>query len=192
MAIVKANLQGEDTPLTGPQKNGIATTSSIGEVKPDGTSLTIDVDGTLHVKVDDALSDSSKNPVQNKVIEAKLKEMINPIDVTKQVTLSSTTVATNYGTTFYKLGKVMFCTINLTVKANSSSTIIIGKIPKELVPYIGPAINTVTNKGDGVYVYISGTANTVNAGEFGFHKTNESSSWVEGDGMRVCFSYCIP
>ena len=40
---------------------------------PDGTTITADEDGTLHgvkVTVDDALSDTSTNPVQNKVIKA--------------------------------------------------------------------------------------------------------------------------
>ena len=38
---------------------------------PDGTTITMDEDGTLHGQsVDDALSDTSTNPVQNKVVKA--------------------------------------------------------------------------------------------------------------------------
>ena len=52
----------------------IATTTKTGIVKPDGTTITADEDGTIHgvakVTVDDALSSTSTNPVQNKVVKA--------------------------------------------------------------------------------------------------------------------------
>lgn len=55
---------------------GIATTSTAGIVKPDGDTITIDEDGTIHgvskITVDDALSDTSENPVQNKAIKAAI------------------------------------------------------------------------------------------------------------------------
>ena len=54
----------------------IATTTKTGIVKPDGTTITIDEDGTLHgvaeATVDDALSSTSTNPVQNKVVKDAL------------------------------------------------------------------------------------------------------------------------
>ena len=66
---------------------GIATTSNAGIVKPDGTTITIDQDGTIHgnasVTVDSALSTTSVNPVQNKVITSalgKVKEIIAPVE----------------------------------------------------------------------------------------------------------------
>ena len=53
-----------------------ATTSKMGLVKPDGTTITADEDGTLHgvakVTVDTALSSTSTNPVQNKVVNAAI------------------------------------------------------------------------------------------------------------------------
>ena len=52
---------------------------------PDGTTITADEDGTLHgvaeVTVDDALSDTSTNPVQNKVVKAYVdKEISENVD----------------------------------------------------------------------------------------------------------------
>ena len=55
-------------------KPSVATTESTGVVKPDGTTITIDEDGTLHgvaeATVDDTISSESTNPVQNKVVKA--------------------------------------------------------------------------------------------------------------------------
>ena len=60
-------------------KPSVATTESTGVVKPDGTTITIDEDGTLHgvakVTVDDALSPTSTNPVQNKVVKGAVDEL---------------------------------------------------------------------------------------------------------------------
>ena len=54
-------------------KPSVATTESTGVVKPDGTTITADEDGTLHgvaeVTVDDTISSESTNPVQNKVVK---------------------------------------------------------------------------------------------------------------------------
>lgn len=56
----------------------LATETSTGAVKPDNETITIDSDGTLHgnskITVDDALSDTSTNPVENKVIYQKFDE----------------------------------------------------------------------------------------------------------------------
>lgn len=57
----------------------IATTEKAGIVKPDGTTITIDEDGTLHgvakITVDNALSSTSTNPVQNKVVTSNLTDI---------------------------------------------------------------------------------------------------------------------
>ena len=53
---------------------GVATTTKAGIVKPDGTTITADEDGTIHgvtkATVDDTISSESTNPVQNKVVKA--------------------------------------------------------------------------------------------------------------------------
>lgn len=58
----------------------IATTETAGIVKPDGTTIEVDEDGTIRAKatpitVDEALSIESENPVQNKVITTTMQGM---------------------------------------------------------------------------------------------------------------------
>ena len=59
----------------------IATTEKAGIVKPDGTTITADEDGTLHgvakITVDTALSSTSTNPVQNKVVKAYVDKKVS-------------------------------------------------------------------------------------------------------------------
>ena len=60
----------------------IATDTTTGVVKVDGTSITVTADGTISavgggpgVTVDDHLSTTSTNPVQNKVITEKINDL---------------------------------------------------------------------------------------------------------------------
>lgn len=73
----------DDYQVGGSNEVEIATTEKPGIVKPDGTSITVDEEGTISVTtsitIDDALSDVSENPVQNKVITSSLAEKIGTI-----------------------------------------------------------------------------------------------------------------
>jgi hypothetical protein len=57
-----------------------ATTASAGIVKPDGVTITVEADGTIHgnnqINIDDALSETSTNPVQNRVITSTLNQVV--------------------------------------------------------------------------------------------------------------------
>lgn len=57
----------------------IATTEKVGIVKPDGTTITVDADGTIHgnasITVDDALSTNSTNPIANKAVANVVDEI---------------------------------------------------------------------------------------------------------------------
>ena len=79
-----------DGTIHGASKVPVATTEAVGTVKPDGDTITIDEDGTIHgvskITVDDALSDTSENPVQNKAIKAAIdaqKETIGHLLILK-------------------------------------------------------------------------------------------------------------
>lgn len=77
-------------------KTDKATTSTPGIVKPDGTTVTVDSDGTIHASgttmaVDNELSSISENPVQNKVIKAALDDKVDSTD------LSSVATSGDYG-----------------------------------------------------------------------------------------------
>lgn len=59
---------------------GIATTEQVGLVKPDGSTITIEEDGTISATqqvIDSALSESSPNPVQNAVVTTALNSKAN-------------------------------------------------------------------------------------------------------------------
>ena len=74
------DIQGTLAPV-GEGELPIATVDSVGVVKPDGTSVTIAQDGTISatgggsVTVDDQLSTTSTNPVQNKVITNRINQL---------------------------------------------------------------------------------------------------------------------
>lgn len=59
----------------------VATTEKPGIIKPDGTTITVDGEGTISattdITVDDALSDTSENPVQNKVIKSYIDDNLS-------------------------------------------------------------------------------------------------------------------
>lgn len=97
---VPANAKFTDTTY------GVATTTKTGIVKPDGTTITVDEDGTIHgvakVTVDDALSSTSTNPVQNKVVNSNFIDIrkettVNLLNPTLQTTTLNGVTCTNNG-----------------------------------------------------------------------------------------------
>ena len=94
-----------------------ATISALGGVIPDGTSITVDEDGVISavgggegggVTIDSALSDTSENPVQNKVINSALNNKADKskygdttINVGRKAdsTVGDYSTAEGYGTT---------------------------------------------------------------------------------------------
>lgn len=75
-------------------KEPIATTETAGIVKPDGITITVDVDGTLHgnseVTVDSELSKESENPLQNKTVAEELEKKLNSDGDSKDLTTTFT------------------------------------------------------------------------------------------------------
>ena len=73
----------------------VASTTTLGGVKIDGETITITNDGVISstggggsITVDDALSDSSENPVQNKVINTALGGKQATIDANNKLSIS--------------------------------------------------------------------------------------------------------
>lgn len=118
----------------------IATTEKAGIVKPDGTTITADEDGTLHgvakVTVDTALSPTSTNPVQNKVVKAYVDKKVS-----ENVDFSTSTSKTLNDTVEapLMLGKATRNLLNPTLQTSTQNGI------------------TCTNNGDGTYT-LNGTA----------------------------------
>lgn len=61
----------------------VATENNIGAVKP-GTGLTIDEQGSINVSVDSAMSDTSTNAVQNKVVKQYVDNLVGNIETVLQ------------------------------------------------------------------------------------------------------------
>lgn len=72
----------------------IMTVNKAGIGKPDGTTITVDEDGTLHgnseVTVDSELSKESENPVQNKTVAEELEKKLNSDGDSKDLTTTFT------------------------------------------------------------------------------------------------------
>lgn len=120
----------------------IATTTKTGIVKPDGKTITADKDGTLHgvaeITVDDALSSTSTNPVQNKVVDAAIVKKADTILYDKSVStlylksgstvLSSTEIKSGGGATITPKP-----TVNPQIKNDDGKVIITWEDPTNTV-----------------------------------------------------------
>lgn len=121
-------------------KPSVATTESTGVVKPDGTTITIDEDGTLHgvakATVDDTISSESTNPVQNKVVKAYVDKKAS-----ENVDFSTST------------SKLLNDSIEAQlVLSNATRNLLNPKLATTTINGI-----TCTNNGDGTYTF-NGTA----------------------------------
>lgn len=72
-------------------KTSKATTTALGLVKPDGSTITIDSDGTIHASgttmvIDDELSETSENPLMNHVISEALEGKADSEDLSAVAT----------------------------------------------------------------------------------------------------------
>lgn len=125
---VPANAKFTDTTY------GVATTTKTGIVKPDGSTITVDEDGTLHgvakVTVDDTLSPTSTNPVQNKVVTSNLTDVrkettVNLLKPTLETTTKNGVTCTNNGDGTYTLNGTatdgMFFDINTNISINKGT-----------------------------------------------------------------------
>ena len=147
-------------------KPSVATTESTGVVKPDGTTITIDEDGTLHgvteVTVDDTISSTSTNPVQNKVVKKYVDDKASE--------------NVDFSTSTSKL-------LNDTVEA----PLVLSNATRNL---LNPTLQTITqdgvtctNNGDGTYTlngtstkdrWISFGSITLNPGKYKFIATENN------------------
>lgn len=128
----------------------IATTEKAGIVKPDGTTITADEDGTLHgvakITVDTALSSTSTNPVQNKVVTSNLTDIrkettVNLLNPTLQTTTQNGVTCTNNGDGTYTLNGT--ATSNVRFQFGIDDNLIVGKTYKALGIPISGSFSTV-------------------------------------------------
>lgn len=141
---VPANAKFTDTTY------GVATTTKTGIVKPDGSTITVDEDGTLHgvakVTVDDTLSPTSTNPVQNKVVTSNLTDIrkettVNLLKPTLETTTKNGVTCTNNGDGTYTLNGTASSTTRF--EFGFDDNLIVGKAYKVLGIPVAGSFSTV-------------------------------------------------
>lgn len=141
---VPANAKFTDTTY------GVATTTKTGIVKPDGSTITVDEDGTLHgvakVTVDDTLSPTSTNPVQNKVVTSNLTDIrkettVNLLKPTLETTTKNGVTCTNNGDGTYTLNGTASSTTRF--EFGFDGNLIVGKAYKVLGIPVAGSFSTV-------------------------------------------------
>lgn len=112
---------------------------------PDGTTITVDEDGTIHgvakVTVDDALSSTSTNPVQNKVVNSNFIDIrkettVNLLKPTLETITENGVTCTNNGDGTYTLNGTATSTVRFQFGIDDN--LIVGKTYKALgIPIAG-------------------------------------------------------
>jgi len=136
----------------------VATTSTLGGVKVDGTSITI-ADGVISasgggggVTVDSALSDTSTNPVQNKVVNAALADKSN-LDHIQAADKGGT------GQTSYTVGDILYADTTTTLAKLAAGTA--GQVLKSGGAGTAPAWADESGGGGSTYILPKATETTL-------------------------------
>ena len=183
---VPSNAVFTDTVYTLPK----ATTSALGGVIPDGTSITVDENGVISavgggeesgVTIDSKLSDTSENPVQNKVITSALNNKAESNHVHSYAGSSSeggsatsaekldSSAGTATQPVYFSEGKPVACTYTLgkSVPSNAVFTDTVYTLPKATTSALGGVMidgSTITMDSSGKISASSGSAKLLVSG----------------------------
>lgn len=158
----------------------IATTGKAGIVKPDGTTITVDPDGTIHgnesVTVDNELSTESTNPIANKAVAENFENFL-PLNGGGEILVpygKSLTIKTEYGAQgsgVYWTSTFSSSAVNLGGKlaVNPGGVLLNGKVPFAeqtgtfTLSYGGASFSGLKYVKVGGIVYLYGSAKTSSA-----------------------------
>ena len=104
------------------------------------------------------------------------------INYTDQIIKNTDVVASMWSTNIKKVGHIVTFVINITVKAVSGYTVMLGTLPEGVRPSANLSYNTLTNRGEACYIYID------NNGKFGISKIT-AIEFTANDGVRFCANY---
>ena len=109
-------------------------------------------------------------------------EVLEPVNYTSQIVANST-IQHLQSTDIQKIGKAVIFVVNITVAAASTNSITLGTLPEEVRPKGSVSVNTVSNAGVKMYIFVDAN------GKFGFTKMTSTAKWTAGEGCRFCFTY---
>ena len=181
----------------------IATTEILGGVIPDGTSITVDENGVISavgsgegggVTIDSALSDTSENPVQNKIITSALNNKAESNHVhsyagssseggsaTSAVKLDSSAGST-VNPVYFSEGKPVACTYTLrkSVPSNAVFTDTVYTLPKATTSVLGGVMvdgSTITVDSNGKLSVPSGSNIKIQSGAVSVTASSSAKSF---------------
>ena len=175
------------TTSTNPVQNAVVTTKINTLANKDGSDATgtwgINISGTAAKATADKNGNDITTTYTKQADFEKIVGNVDIIDYTSQISKNTDVVAYMWTTNIRKVGHIVTFVINITVKAVSSYSVVLGTIPEGVRPPANLSYNTLTNKGDACYVYIDSN------GKFGIRKISTTAEFTANDGIRLCANY---
>ena len=169
-----------------PVQNAVVTTKINTLANKDGSDATgtwgIDISGTAAKATADKNGNDITTTYTKQADFEKIVGNVDIIDYTSQISKNTDIISGMFSTNIRKVGHIVTFVINITVKAVSSYSVVLGTLPEGVRPPANLSYNTLTNKGDACYVYIDSN------GKFGISKIF-AIEFAANDGVRFCANY---
>ena len=181
--VVDAELS---TTSLNPVQNAVVTTKINTLANKDGSDATgtwgIDISGTAAKATADKNGNDITTTYTKQSDFEKIVGNVDIIDYTSQISKNTDVIASMWSTNIRKVGHIVTFVINITVKAVSGYTVMLGTLPEGVRPSANLSYNTLTNRGEACYIYID------NNGKFGISKIT-AIEFTANDGVRFCANY---
>lgn len=123
-----------------------------------------------------------KNATDISTLNSNFEKNVDIINYTDQISKNTDVISGMFSTNIEKVGRIATFAIDITVKAVSSSDVLLGTLPEGVRPHTDVSYNTLTNNGDACYIYIDSD------GKFGIRKIS-TTGFEAYDGVRFCANY---
>ena len=181
--VVDAELS---TTSLNPVQNAVITTKINTLANKDGSDATgtwgIDISGTAAKATADKNGNDITTTYTKQSDFEKIVGNVDIIDYTSQISKNTDVIASMWSTNIRKVGHIVTFVINITVKAVSGYTVMLGTLPEGVRPSANLSYNTLTNRGEACYIYIDSN------GKFGISKIT-AIKFTANDGVRFCANY---
>ena len=181
--VVDAELS---TTSLNPVQNAVVTTKINTLANKDGSDATgtwgIDISGTAAKATADKNGNDITTTYTKQSDFEKIVGNVDIIDYTSQISKNTDVIASMWSTNIRKVGHIVTFVINITVKAVSGYTVMLGTLPEGVRPSANLSYNTLTNRGEACYIYIDSN------GKFGISKIT-AIKFTANDGVRFCANH---